>query len=314
MEENPLETVRAGQNGNTDCPAISTSVPVSSKEKGKKQSTQLKRFFFTFNNYTEDDVDTTAAALERLSEKFIFQREIGANGTKHLQGAVWLKKRMRREQFPSHGLSQKIHWEPTRNEEAVTEYCQKLETSDGGKIYKGGAWPKPLKIIKDEQLRPWQRYIKDLFFTEPDGRTVNWFWEPKGNVGKTSFVKHMLVTFRGKTTFVRGGDEHNIINGLNAVKPMLEKNEFQMMFWDLPKARKGFISSAAVEAVLDGLAFNSKYECGSLEFNPPHVVVFANYPPEDTTILISDRWNIRRILPDGQLGDKQLVDNPEEDI
>lgn len=60
----------------------------------------------------------------------------------------------------------------------------------------------------------------------------------------------------------------------------------------LPREHMNHISYSALEAVKDGLVCNMKsFKNGSKIFNPPHVYVFANYPP-DTSVLSKDRWNI----------------------
>ena len=35
--------------------------------------------------------------------------------------------------------------------------------------------------------------VVDILKTEPDERTIHWFWEPKGNVGKTTLCKWLVV-------------------------------------------------------------------------------------------------------------------------
>jgi len=59
-----------------------------------------------------------------------------------------------------------------RNEPALIEYVSK-----GSDIW---SWGFDEEIETLTTLYPWQKKIEDLFFTEPDDRTVNWFWEGTG--------------------------------------------------------------------------------------------------------------------------------------
>ena len=44
-----------------------------------------------------------------------------------------------------------------------------------------------------------------------------------------------------------------------------------------------------MEAIKNGCFFSGKYESGMVRFNSPHILVFANEPPERTK-LSQDRW------------------------
>ena len=64
------------------------------------------------------------------------------------------------------------------------------------------------------------------------------------------------------------------------------------IFWDLPRSTRGSISYSTLESVKNGLVCNTKYETGVKAFNPPHIIVFANFPPEKVEELSADRWKI----------------------
>ncbi len=69
-------------------------------------------------------------------------------------------------------------------------------------------------------------------------------------------------------------------------------NNCRGIIWDIPRSSKGNVSYATLEAVKNGLICNTKYETGVKVFNPPHVIVFANFPPDDESQLSADRWHI----------------------
>lgn len=262
---NELETAGDAVIGNTNSPRIN----------------QLLRWCFTFNNYTIEDIYEMETKFKEICKKYVFQEEIGKEGTKHLQGAIWLKKKMRYSEFK---LSKKIHWEQMRNEEASIKYCQKSETGTGN-IYTFGM-PKPIKII--DKLYKWQESIVDIYKTEPDGRTVYWRYDKIGGVGKSSFCKYMYVKYGAIT--IQGGklaDIMNIIFNLNM-------DNIKMLIIDVPRNNGNNISYSAVECILNGMITNTKFETGTKVFNPPHIVVFSNYEP-DIEKLSEDRWNIEEI-------------------
>lgn len=60
------------------------------------------------------------------------------------------------------------------------------------------------------------------------------------------------------------------------------------------RAVENYVSYEALEAIKDGIFFSTKYESGMVVFDSPHVVVFANFPP-DRTQLSADRWRITNI-------------------
>ena len=73
-----------------------------------------KRWCLTLNNYTEADIRT-------------FKRELGENGTPHLQGFLHFKKRYRMHQIKAM-LSRRMHLEMARGtDEQNDKYCGKEE-------------------------------------------------------------------------------------------------------------------------------------------------------------------------------------------
>ena len=64
---------------------------------------------------------------------------------------------------------------------------------------------------------------------------------------------------------------------------------------NLPRSYdSSFLSYPALECVKDMLFFSGKYGSAMVNGPPPHVMIFANEPP-DVTKLSRDRWCIREI-------------------
>ena len=108
----------------------------------------------------------------------------------------------------------KCSFRTARNEQALIKYCQK-----DGIVWSHG-FPKPIKII--QTLYDWQLRLETIGTGTPNGRTVHWFWEPTGCVGKSAFCKYMVV--KHNATVVRGGklsDIMNIIFNTDMVDPVI---------------------------------------------------------------------------------------------
>jgi hypothetical protein len=58
-----------------------------------------------------------------------------------------------------------------------------------------------------------------------------------------------------------------------------------------------YVSYAALEEVKDGIFYSGKYESRMCMYNPPHIIVMANFPP-DTSKMSKDRWVIKNLGKD----------------
>lgn len=237
------------------------------------------RWCFTLNNYISEDISSIVLCFSNKCKLAIVGKEIGESGTPHLQGYCEFKKKCR----PKSLLTDRIHWEKAKgNRDANIAYCSK----DNDIAYSLGM-PKPIKIITE--LYYWQSACEKAILEEPDDRTINWYWEAKGNVGKSAFIKYMIV--KHKVLFCCGGRYSDIMN----LVFNQNMDECNCVIFDIPRANKGCISYSALESIKNGMVCNTKYETGVKVFNSPHVFVFANFPPDDESMLSSDRWVITEL-------------------
>lgn len=90
-------------------------------------SGRSRNWVFTLNNYTEDDVAFLVRWMEVTSTTLVrggFGREVGENGTPHLQGWVSMKNTMRLTTM--RGILGKAHWEVMGGTVADSiRYCSK---------------------------------------------------------------------------------------------------------------------------------------------------------------------------------------------
>lgn len=148
-----LETLEISE-GNTNIPPKS------------KQCTQLMHWCFTWNNYVPADIETLETLFKFICHKYCFQEETGENGTKHLQGVISLKKKMRWTEF---GLPKQIHWEKCKCLTAAYKYCSKDDTRTGNVYTLNYKLPFKQSLSK---LFDWEEEIIKLMNSEPDDRNI----------------------------------------------------------------------------------------------------------------------------------------------
>lgn len=84
---------------------------------------QAKNWCFTLNNWTQTEYESIHAANE-IYEYLIIGKEIGENGTPHLQGHVVYKRKLSLRAVKAH-LGNRVHAEVSRSPSDSIEYCRK---------------------------------------------------------------------------------------------------------------------------------------------------------------------------------------------
>lgn len=262
-----------------------TIPPSSPNLNVQKQVSPAKRWSFTFNNYTEINLVKIVPILRNNCLCAFFSKEIGESGTNHLQGYAEFKSKVRPVSLFKH-ITNSIHWEKSKGtREDNINYCSK----DGELVFAHGL-PIPVRTIMPSHFYKWQLSIYDLIKTKPDDRTINWFWEVKGNVGKSAFTKYLCVHHKA---IILGGKGTDCLNGvLDYIKTNGTAPE--IIIFDIPRSIAEYVSYTAIEKIKDGCFYSGKYEGGMCLYNPPHIICFANQEPEFHK-LSEDRWNVVRI-------------------
>ncbi len=253
----------------------------------------------TWNNYTDEDIVQAERVLGACA-KYIFGKEIGKQGTPHLQGAVRFKQKTRftavTKLFPDKG----VHWEKmVRTWKINVAYCVKEMNGDWSKLY--GNIPeasrlKPYEKVvmetqyKDVVWREWQQEVIDIVRGPVHARKIYWFWEPTGNSGKSFLVKWLFLNYR---CIVAGGKKADVFH---QVFKHFEENQDAptLILLDVPRSSQKWVNYGALEDLKNGFVSASKYEGGRFAFMPPHVVCFANEEPEYEEMSY-DRWCVRRL-------------------
>jgi len=243
-------------------------------------------WFMTLNHHSEEETDELMKMATKYCKKYRIQEEIGEEGTPHLQGSLHLLKKTRMSALSK--WNKRIHWEITKNSAAADEYCNKEETATGKRWSKG--FPRTVKILPEGALRAWQKDLLLLLRGEPDDRSIYWYYGDTG-IGKTTFCKYLSVTLGAIALSGRSSDMRNGIieyKKTNGDTP-------EIILIPIPKTfNYEYLSYEGIEVVKDMYFYSGKYEGGQVTGNCPHVVVFANVPPEEEK-LAKDRWVIKKI-------------------
>lgn len=280
-------------------------VPEQPPAKKAAVDRRTRHWFLTWNN---PPVDGQAILLNLGASDYAFQHETGKSGTPHWQGVFSFKNAVYWST-----LCKKCDgavWAVCRNRFAAKNYCTKLASRSGEVFVKGFQVVLEVKVVDPldgKTLYPWQKEIVDLLDEEPDNRTILWYWSKSGSLGKSALCKHLCLTMGA---YVLGGA---FKDGLFAIAKMVEaKKPPSILIWDLPRVKKNHLSVAALEKVKDGCFFSAKYESAQVLFNPPHVLVFANSPP-DLGTMSADRWKVTCLDPvdDGENWRDRVIRNAQ---
>jgi len=263
------------------------SVPTVPTEDGNNVSSSVKpnplyKYDFTINNYTDWEVCQVKESIVRIGRKGVIGFEIGEDcGTPHIQGYISLIRKQRITGLAKEPGFARASFRAVRNDPAAIEYCKK----DGN--YWTHGFPKEVKIL--QKLYPWQKDAEALLTTSPDDdRSVYWWHDETGNIGKSAFAKYMVV--KHGALYCSSGKYADLINLVfNS-----NMDECECVIFDIPRNQGNNVSYSAIESIKNGLICNTKYETGTKVFNSPKIMVFSNMAP-DMKSLSDDRWKIRKL-------------------
>lgn len=249
------------------------------KEEKKSRIAASKKWTFTYFYGNEKEMSDCLDKIKKLGEYYVGEEICPTTQKKHLQGFVNFTKACR--PIETIGIKS-IHWEKMKGSiEQNYEYCGKE-----GKVHTNMAGP--YKIIDPmEGLTPnkTQQQVLEWVNGPKDRRTINWICDD-GNSGKTTVafhicLKHNAIMLSGKGNDIKSGVASHVEKGRG----------LDIALFHFVRSQEQYISYEALECIKDGIFFNGKYESGMVKYNPPIVIVLANFPPE-LDKLTQDRWNV----------------------
>lgn len=244
------------------------------------------RWLFTFNNYTESDLDRLDQIL-RENENVLngcYGLELApTTGTAHVQGYIEFTKRKRPTEMKV--FDRRIHWGDEKGRPCKKhctqimnmEYCSKTRDIDEepNEIFKTFRCKlkRKLVLIKESQFFEWQVDIAKIFGKAPDPHCRNIYWYYGGyGCGKTQFAKWLCHHRDG---YILGGEKRHMLS-------QAFKVEVDLYVILLAKG-DNIVSYRAIEQIKDGL-FASAFgtECNGMAplRNAPHILILGNEPPD----------------------------------
>ena len=247
---------------------------------GPKAKFQCKEFFFTYHIKSDDSFDEQFLLLETLIPycvKYVWGEEYGKScKTPHIQGGFVLKERKRAEWLQKRFFKNGVSLFKMKSWESTVLYCKKEQhrifCSEKDAIFK----------VRIKEFYPWQAEAVAICKSEPEDRVIHWFWEPTGCAGKTLIQKYIFTNF--ENAVVLSGKACDMKNAIVSMKRLPK-----IVMINIPRASLEFVSYAGIEEIKDMFFFSGKYEGGMVCGPEPHVLVFANEPPQSGK-MSEDRW------------------------
>ncbi len=287
----------------------SDGVPDVDEPERKRRKVDLRGYnwFLTWNNYDSASLGVLLglAGLKR----YCIQEEVGKDGTPHLQGVMVFKTNVLMSTL-NNACNKKCWWSRCRNLQAAKNYCSKVPTASGERWVKGfNIFVKVKDPLEGKELYDWQEDILNMVRGKADDRKVQWYWSAVGNVGKSVLCKHMVLK---ENAIVVGGSFRDAYYAI--MQRVQKKRSVNLVVFALSRSQGNKVSYIAIEGIKDGMFFSPKYESGMCVYNHPHVLVFANEPP-DLSMLSKDRWVVKCLdkdpLPEGYSFKRKARDDEE---
>jgi hypothetical protein len=285
---------------------------------------RAKNWCFTLNNYTDDDCLKLSSPLEGVSY-CIFGKEVGENGTPHLQGFIQFVERCRLNKVKD-VVGVRAHLEVAKNVLASIQYCKKdgdfvengdFVSSQGDRSdlerfkddVKSGVLD--LKRLREDHSDVFAKYTRFcLSYVEDNypGRVVadhplrDWQQSLKQQLDQPPCDRKIIfivdrVGNTGKSWFSHWWCQKNENSQLIQPGKFLDmayclRQDIRVLFCDAPRSKQGeFLQYDLFEHVKNGSLFSGKYESRTKSFGPCHVVIMMNELP-DMTKLSADRYHI----------------------
>lgn len=257
------------------------------------RNTRSRAWCLTINNYNDQLYEDMKKDFPIDTQtQVVLGREVGANGTPHLQCCIKYQNPRSfgdmKKKYPT------AHIEKCNNWAASVTYCKKegnfytniVVTINAEQQYNQYMQ----RTFSNVQWRPWQQELINLLQTEPSERKVYWYWEQTGNTGKTFLAKYIDWKYNA---IIANGKQGDVFNQYKSFLET-EKKQPKVAIIDIPRSHQDYVCYSTLEKIKDGLVYSGKYEGGKLRLIPHHLIIFANFEPDEEK-LSNDRWSIHEI-------------------
>lgn len=268
-----------------------------------KTRNRVYRYHLTI--YIEDKPRMKLCNLQRPLEvwfndnckKWVFQLEESKNGMMHFQCVISLHKKEFSKKVLSSisaytGIKEDyINISPSLT--GNTSFCYGMKERsrvDGPWSNKMLEENLPVETLAFDKFFDWQKVVFHIAMGKPDDRSIHWFYDTKGNRGKTQLTR-MLLANHGKEVGVIPcvGTSNQLVSAI------INMGMRKTYILDIPRAKSGGSWDdriadlmLTIESIKNGLLVSAMYgKLNQLLMPHPNVIVFSNY---DLNGLSPDRW------------------------
>jgi len=125
------------------------------------------------------------------------------------------------------------------------------------------------KVLIFEPRQGFQTDLLDMISGPADSRSIHWVFDVAGNNGKTYFAKYLVDKFGAFYT-----------NGGKSVDLAYAYGGESIVIFDYVRDAEEYVGYGVIEQLKNGIAMSTKYESITKRFNIPHVIVLANFKPQ----------------------------------
>lgn len=286
---------------------------------------QSLHWCFTLNNYDETELDSIRQSLSKEEIRYaIFGKEVGENGTPHLQGYVSFKTRKRLKPVKK-VVGERAHVEVAKgNESQNRTYCSKADPepeefgipSHPGKrndledfknsVKSGVLDLKRLREDHSEIVAKYPRFVGDYIRDQipdpkiPDHPLNDWQQELYQKLIHEPDDREVIfvvdpVGNKGKSWFAKyycGKHDNAFLMrpGKHADMAYQLPPTLRVLFLDCTRKQVEYMPYTFMEELKDGYVSCTKYESCVKKYEKIHVVVLMNQSP-DVTALSEDRYS-----------------------
>lgn len=262
---------------------------------------QLKRWCFTLNNYTEEDVAAIREYAKQSCRYLVFGREKGESGTPHLQGFLVGKNAIRGTAL--HNKFRRMHLEGANGTSVeASTYCKKdgdfeefgTVPDEGGKTVQRASYAECLTLATAGRIREiaesypemWLRYRTALLSAPRDfARKPHdlcylpgiWIHGPAGT-GKSRVCREIGLPSLYEKRANKWFDGYH--------------NEVGMLIEDLDPSHRFLAYDLKIWA--DRYSFPAEIKGGAIQCRPRHVLITSQYHPHDIWDDVPTREAINR--------------------
>lgn len=292
---------------------------------------RAKYWCFTLNNYTPENVDLLSAPIAGV-DYIVFGREVGENGTPHLQGTVCFQNRLRLNQVVR--LLGQAHYTVTRNLSSSIDYCKKdgdftevgARPADGRKstkakdketddledfkntVKEGVTDMKLLREQHSEVVARYPQFVRDYVKDQRELPSVTAF--PLREWQQTLYSKLILapddreIIFivdatgnQGKSWFARyfmqlHENSQIIIPGRKADMALVVREDVKTFFFDCPRSKQGDFIQYDFLEEMKNGLIFSPKYESKLKYIPKAHIVVLMNEHPDMTKLSRDRYSV----------------------